>query len=121
MSTTRAVPDGKPGTVPSDLPIERRAARAETIEQSHLRCAALGLARIERPDFEPLMRADLNVARERNQRLSTHAAPVMEMLFEQIVNTESMIVLADAQGTILHSVGDDRFLERAGRSRWRRA
>jgi len=115
MSTTRAVPDAKPGTVPSDLPIERRAARAETIEQSHLRCAALGLARIERPDFEPLMRADLNVARERNQRLSTHAAPVMEMLFEQIVNTESMIVLADAQGTILHSVGDDRFLERAGK------
>jgi len=90
-------------------------ARAERIEQSHLRCEALGLSRIERPDFEPLLRGDLVVARERNQRLFTHAAPVMEMLFEQIVNTESMIVLTDAQGTILHSVGDDEFLARAGK------
>ncbi len=93
-----------------DLP-----ARARRIEQSHLRCAALGLSRVERPDFEPLVRGDLAVARERNQRLFTHAAPVMEMLFEQIVNTESMIVLTDAQGTILHSIGDDEFLARAGK------
>ncbi|MDO9313612.1 MAG: sigma-54-dependent Fis family transcriptional regulator [Burkholderiaceae bacterium] len=83
------------------------------IEESHQRCAALGLSRIERPDYEPLMRGDLTVARERNQRLSTHAAPVMEMLFEQIVDSHSMIVLTDAQGTILHSVGDNDFLERA--------
>ncbi|HSV36211.1 MAG TPA: sigma-54-dependent Fis family transcriptional regulator, partial [Ramlibacter sp.] len=101
-------------TTPSALPFVRQPARAEAIEQSHLRCAALGLTRIERPDFEPLMRCDLSLAMERNQRLFTHAAPVMEMLFQQIVDTESMIVLADAQGTILHSVGDDRFLERAG-------
>jgi sigma-54 dependent transcriptional regulator, acetoin dehydrogenase operon transcriptional activator AcoR len=114
--TSRAlVTSAKTWTTPSALPVVPQAARAETIEQSHLRCAALGLTRIERPDFEPLMRGDLSVARERNQRLFTHAAPVMEMLFEQIVNTESMIVLADAQGTILHSVGDDRFLERAGK------
>ncbi len=94
----------------------RSAARAvhdELIEQSHLRCAALGLSRIEHPDHMPLMRSDLSIARERNQRLSTHAAPVMEMLFEQIVNTESMIVLTDATGTILYSVGDHDFMARA--------
>jgi sigma-54 dependent transcriptional regulator, acetoin dehydrogenase operon transcriptional activator AcoR len=100
------------------------AARAATagqlphtalIEQSHQRCAALGLKRIERPDFEPLIRGDLAVARERNLRLSSHAAPIMELLAEQIVNTESMIVLTDANGTILHTVGDDDFLERAGK------
>jgi transcriptional regulator of acetoin/glycerol metabolism len=102
-------------TAPSVLPFARHPARAELIEQSHQRCAALGLSRVERPDFEPLMRSDLTVARERNQRLSTHAAPVMEMLFEQIVDTDSMIVLTDAQGTILHSVGDDEFLARAGK------
>ncbi len=90
-------------------------AHARRIEQSHLRCAALGLSRVERPDFEPMVRGDLVLARERNERLFTHAAPVMEMLFEQIVNTESMIVLTDAQGTILHSVGDDAFLARAGK------
>lgn len=97
-ATHRAlVTNAKTWTTPSALPFVRQAARTELIEQSHQRCAALGLTRIERPDFEPLMRSDLSVARERNQRLFTRAAPVMEMLFEQIVNTESMIVLADAQ------------------------
>jgi sigma-54 dependent transcriptional regulator, acetoin dehydrogenase operon transcriptional activator AcoR len=117
MSVTHRAPvtNAKTWTTPSAIGLERQAARAEAIEQSHMRCAALGLARIERPDFEPMMRSDLSAARERNQRLFTHAAPVMELLFEQIVNTESMIVLADAQGTILHSVGDDRFLERANK------
>ena len=92
-----------------------RAGRSELIEQWHQRCAALGLSRIERPDFDPLRRSDLVVARERNQRLFTHAAPVMEMLLEQIVDTDSMIVLADTTGTILHSVGDDKFLQRANK------
>jgi sigma-54 dependent transcriptional regulator, acetoin dehydrogenase operon transcriptional activator AcoR len=96
-------------------PMAREPAHVDLIAQSHERCAALGLSRIERPDYTPLMRSDLAVARERNRRLLTHAAPVMEMLFEQIVNTESMILLTDAQGTILHSVGDDSFLERAGK------
>jgi transcriptional regulator of acetoin/glycerol metabolism len=39
--------------------------------------------------------------------------PVMETLREQIVGTQSMVVLTDAQGLILHSIGDDDFLERA--------
>jgi len=102
-------------TAPSALPVLQQARRTELIEQSHLRCAALGLSRVGRPEFEPLMRSDLGVARERNQRLFTHAAPVMEMLFEQIVDTGSMIVLTDAQGTILHAVGDDEFLTRANK------
>ncbi|HSW09131.1 sigma-54-dependent Fis family transcriptional regulator [Aquabacterium sp.] len=105
----------KTATPPAALPVAQHPARVELIEQSHLRCAALGLTRVERPDFEPLMRSDLSVARERNQRLFAHAAPVMEMLFEQIVNTDSMILLTDAQGTILHSVGDLDFLQRAGK------
>ncbi|TXH59989.1 MAG: sigma-54-dependent Fis family transcriptional regulator [Burkholderiaceae bacterium] len=93
----------------------RNHTHVDLIQQSHERCAALGLTRIERPDYSPLMRGDLNVARERNQRLFAHAAPVMEMLFEQIVDTESMIVLTDSQGTILHAVGDNDFLDRAGK------
>ena len=87
--------------------------RVEFIERSHQRSVALGLSRSEKRDFDPMVRSDLAVARERNQRLYVHAAPVMQMLFEQIVNTESMIVLTDAHGTILHSVGDDDFLARA--------
>jgi transcriptional regulator of acetoin/glycerol metabolism len=85
------------------------------IQQSHERCRALGLSRIERPDHAPLGRADLAVAMDRNQRLHTHAAPVMEMLFDQIAGAESMVVLCDATGTIIHSVGDDDFLARASK------
>ena len=85
------------------------------IQQSHARCAALGLSRITRPDHTPLARADLAVVRERNQRLHVHAAPVMAMLFDQIAGTQSMVMLCDATGTIIHSVGDDDFLSRAAK------
>ncbi len=105
-------PNAHSDTVPAGGP---RPGQPDLIRESHLRSAALGLTRIERPDFEPLIRSDLTVARERNQRLFAHAAPVMEMLFEQIVNTGSMILLTDAQGVILHSVGDDDFLQRANK------
>jgi transcriptional regulator of acetoin/glycerol metabolism len=91
------------------------ADHVELIDQSHDRCAALGVSRIERPDLSRLGRPDLNLARERNKRLNEHAAPVMEMLHEQIVNTHSMVVLTDATGTVLHSIGDDDFLERASK------
>ena len=87
----------------------------ERIDQSHERCQALGLSRIERPDFSPLGRTDLSVVRERNQRLYTHAAPVMEMLHDQIVESQSMVVLTDATGVILHSIGVDDFLNRASK------
>ena len=87
----------------------------DAIDQSHERCAALGVSRIERPDHTPLGRSDLALVRDRNLRLHDHAAPVMEMLFEQIVNTDSMVVLCDATGTIIHSIGDDDFLARASK------
>ena len=91
------------------------SAHVEKIDQSHERCAALGVSRIERPDHSPMGRSDLAVVRERNLRLHDHAAPVMEMLHEQIVNTENMVVLCDATGTIIHSIGDDDFLARASK------
>ena len=85
------------------------------IDESHERCAALGVSRIERPDLSPLGRSDLTVLRDRNLRLYDHAAPVMEMLYEQIVNSENMVLLTDVTGTIIHSIGDDDFLGRASK------
>jgi transcriptional regulator of acetoin/glycerol metabolism len=87
----------------------------DCIEQSHQRCVALGVSRIERPDLTPLGQSDLAIVRERNLRLHDHAAPVMEMLHEQIRASQSMVVLTDATGTVLHSIGDDDFLERASK------
>ena len=88
---------------------------SETIDHSHERCAALGLSRIERPDHALVGRADLSIARERNRRLHTHAAPVMEMLYDQIVHSQCMVVLTDATGVIIHSFGDDEFLAKASK------
>lgn len=91
------------------------AEHAAEIDRSHDRCAALGLPRIGQPDLGLIRRADLDVVRVRNQRLHQHAAPVMELLHDQIVNSHSMVMLTDATGTIIHSVGDDDFLVRASK------
>jgi len=90
-------------------------AHVESIVRSHERCTALGLIRIGQPDHGSVLRADLAVARERNLRLHEQAAPVMELLLEQILASQSMVVLTDAQGTVLHSVGHDDFLLRASK------
>ncbi|MFO1328445.1 MAG: hypothetical protein U1F56_13885 [Rubrivivax sp.] len=66
------------------------------IDQSHQRCVALGVSRIERPDLSTLGRPDPQRRAQRNQRLYDHAAPVMELLYEQIVNLLSMVVLTDS-------------------------
>jgi transcriptional regulator of acetoin/glycerol metabolism len=109
MATSTQAPDG------AALPAVGDPLHAETILHSHERCAALGLSRIDRPDHTSLIRSDLAVARERNLRLHLHAAPVMELLLEQTMATQSMVLLTDAQGTVLHSVGHDGFLQRASK------
>jgi transcriptional regulator of acetoin/glycerol metabolism len=85
------------------------------IEESHQRSAAFGLDKEIKPEFSPLHRTDLSLLIEKNQRLHTHAVPVMETLYEQIFNTHNMVLLTDANGVIMHSLGDDDFLEKANR------
>jgi transcriptional regulator of acetoin/glycerol metabolism len=87
----------------------------ESISESHQRCAALGVSRIDEPDLSRIARSDFRVALDRNRRLHEHAAPVMAVLHDQIARTESMVVLTDSQGTIIHAVGDDDFLVRASK------
>ena len=105
--------------ISNDRPIASELSLAHEhivhIDESHERCAALGVSRIGRLDFSTIGQPDLTIARERNLRLHQHAAPVMEMLYDQIINTQSMVVLTDATGTILHSFGDDDFLGRAAK------
>ncbi len=105
-------PAGGPGTavVPA-----ADSTRLDAIAHSHQRSLALGVSATAVPEIAPASPAALRESQERHRRLHQQAAPVMEMLFEQIVNTHSMVVLTDPQGTILHAVGDDGFLERAQR------
>lgn len=55
----------------------------------------------------------LNGFRERSRRLIFHSEPVMEHLHEQISGTSSVVVLTDATGVVLHSVGDPDFVDKA--------
>jgi len=89
--------------------------RCIMVEQSHQRSIAYGLEVSDKPDFSPLGKCDLTLAIEQNRILHTYALPVMQTLYEQIVNTHNMVVLTDAQGLILHTLGDDDFLEKANR------
>ena len=83
------------------------------IQKAHERSERFGLVTSTRPDYDILPASELALKVEQNRILCAHAMPVMETLREQIVNTESMVVLTDAQGLILHSIGDDDFLARA--------
>lgn len=86
---------------------------APAIQKAHERSETFGLRATARPDYDVLSGAGLELKREQNRVLCMHATPVMETLHEQIVNTQSMIVLTNAEGLILHSIGDDDFLQRA--------
>ena len=85
------------------------------IETSHQRSVAFGLSPTATPDFTPAGKSDLSLLIEQNRLLHTHALPAMETLYQQIVNTHNMVILTDANGVIVHSLGDDDFLEKANR------
>ncbi|MGV7211645.1 sigma-54-dependent Fis family transcriptional regulator [Oxalobacteraceae bacterium A2-2] len=85
------------------------------IESSHQRSRLYGLRRNERVDCSPASRSDLSALIEQNHLLHTHAVPAMEALYQQIVNTHNMVILTDASGVIVHTLGDDDFLEKADR------
>ncbi|MFM0391516.1 sigma-54-dependent Fis family transcriptional regulator [Paraburkholderia phytofirmans] len=89
--------------------------RPAVIAQAHARSLEIGLRASETPDFHPLPRPALRELVERNQSLFTHALPVMETLHAQIVDTQSMVLLTDNHGVILHSLGDSDFVEKANR------
>jgi len=84
------------------------------IEQSWQRCLLHG-APEGNLSFEPGSREELQEEHEKHSLLLDHAMPVMETLYEQIVDSQSMVLLTNSNGYILHSLGDDEFLARARR------
>ncbi|MFZ4539576.1 sigma-54-dependent Fis family transcriptional regulator [Propionivibrio sp.] len=50
-----------------------------------------------------------------NHDLLAHSRPVMEYLFEQVRSSQSMVILADNRGTLMHTLGDTDFLDKADR------
>ncbi|HET8745352.1 MAG TPA: sigma-54-dependent Fis family transcriptional regulator [Ramlibacter sp.] len=54
-------------------------------------------------------------ALEQQRELVAHASPVMEFLVEQTEGTDSMVILAGADGVVLQAMGDLHFVSRAER------
>lgn len=60
-------------------------------------------------------RSTLKSEQERNRCLISHSRPIMEHVYDQIRDTGSMVILADASGLLLDTVGDPEFVDRARR------
>ena len=52
---------------------------------------------------------------QRNAQLLASAKPVMDFVYRQLRGSHSMLVLADADSTLMHTLGDDGFLDKAQR------
>ena len=89
------------------------ADRTTVVSLWHERARRLGLSERLRPDFSALSRRALGQLAEQHRALYTHALPVMELLHQQILNTDSMVLLTDQRGLIMHTVGDGDFLRKA--------
>ena len=89
---------------------ERRDA---FVNASHQRSHEFGLSETDRPDFSSVAPSVLKSSLENSRYLLGHAVPVMETLYQQIINTHNMVLLTDAKGLILHSLGDADFMRRA--------
>ena len=115
IGSTPRVQASPPATQASPLGTLPAVKDAIMIEQAHQRSAGYGIPRSAAPDFGPLGKGDLALLLEQNRMLHSHAAPVMETLYEQIINTHNMVILTDINGLIIHTLGDADFLEKADR------
>ncbi|WP_332670887.1 sigma-54-dependent Fis family transcriptional regulator [Aromatoleum sp.] len=86
---------------------------APPVLRSWQRCRTAGLDHLDRHALDPVGRTQLSDARERSGALLDQAGGIMEHLFEQIRASGSMVILADRDGLILHSLGDPDFVDRA--------
>lgn len=86
------------------------------IFRSWQRCQSSGLETTAlRPQDDGIGLPALKEEQERNRLLLAYAQAVMEHLYEQIRHSGSMVVLSDANGLLLQSLGDADFVDRAHR------
>ena len=87
---------------------------SRTVLSSWQRSLNHGVAVSQDPADLPVLSAgQLAEAQEEGSDLSHFSRPIMEHLFGQIRQTSSMVILTDAAGTILHSIGDPDFVGKA--------
>ena len=97
-----------------DVPVDSEDMNSLVL-RSQARSMDYGLSSFDAADFSRQSHLTLLQSLEENKFLFQHAAPVMESLYAQIVGTHSVVLLTTADGTVLHSLGDPDFLEKASR------
>ena len=86
------------------------------IARSWERCRRFGLSETSLgAPCEGIDRLALKTEQERHRALLTLGRPIMEHVYEQIRESGSMVILADASGLLLETVGDPDFVSRADR------
>lgn len=97
------------GQCPSGL-VDERLAR------SWSRSLAAGLVPTGRPQgIDHPSSGTLRQVLASNPALLAHSRPVMEYLFEQVRHSQSVVVLADRRGMLMHTLGDPHFVDKAER------
>lgn len=94
------------GTVPAGL-------IPEVISRSWERSLTSGMTAAHDPGGAAVTGKKFSLLQEKNRDLIKHSRPVMDNLYEQIIQTSSIILLADSTGVVLHSVGDLDFIGKA--------
>jgi transcriptional regulator of acetoin/glycerol metabolism len=88
----------------------------ERLTRSWQRSVAAGLLPMGRfNDAGPGTCAELRQQLASQHELLAHSRPVMEFLFEQVRHSQSIVILADDSGTLMHTLGDTHFLGKAER------
>ena len=110
-------PDSPQSTHPNSSAVGTFTAdsQAMLIQPSWNRSKRFGLQPRTSQDFHTLPATDLRLLREQHRSLMQHATPVMTTLHHQIIDSESVVVLTDAQGVVLHTIGEPAFAEKAAK------
>ncbi len=85
------------------------------IEASWNRCLELGLRLDQKPDLSHLASKDVDELQNLNHRLISSSIPEMEALCRHFGERDCMVMLCDANATILKSLGESRFIDKASR------
>ena len=88
-------------------------ARIASSWERSLRAGVQPVGRVSGGD--PLTGTEMRQVLTRSEDLLAIARPVMDYVFEQIQDSHSMVILANAQSTLLHTLGDAPFLNKAER------
>lgn len=115
---------------PTSFTLALRHARQQLIEHGSVPAGVLGdrLARSWQRSMtagllptgptiacEPVSSSELRQVLARNDSLLAYSRPVMQYLFEQVQSLESVVVLADDCGMLMHTLGDAQFMSKSAR------